>query len=71
MLSPAQSQGRRGPSERLNGNPLTFSKGCLRFLSQRPPLPTGVDTHTREMALGKHLTEDGKSVALGAKGSLL
>lgn len=71
MLSPAQSQGRRGPSERLNGNPLIFSKGCPRFLSQRPQLPAGVDTHTREMALGKHLNEDWKSVALGAKGSLL
>lgn len=34
-------------------------------------LPAGADTHTREMAVDKHLTEDGKSVALGAKGSLL
>ena len=71
MLSPVQSQGRKGPSERLNGSPLTFSKRGPRFPSQRPTLPAGVDTHTREMGVDKHLTEDGKSVALGAKGSSL
>lgn len=69
MLRP-QSQGRRGPSERLNGSPL------LSVRDARDSCPKGhatlrADTHTREMAVDKHLTEDGKSVALGAMGPLL